>query len=228
MESLQKSKKGYKTWHKKREDDAFMEEKEYYKLIGTLLKGKKTVDIGCGYGSIEVFSPETVGVDFSEEALKIAKQRGAKNLIKAPAENLPFEDNEFEIAVSIGTLEHVADIKQAISEMVRVSEIQILVVHAALPYGIEFIRKPLMKLFGLKDQPIENPQKLSDLKEMLKNNGSRVLIEGAWNYIDLRWISKQIPYGLVKWPSHHFLMAIKTPNLERRFLGELNMSTGQS
>lgn len=222
--SVEKSEEEYDVWHKLREEDNFMEEVEYYKVLGALLRGKKSVDIGCGYGSIEMFSTDTVGVDFSEESLETAKRNGVKKLVKAPAENLPFKDNEFEIAISVGTFEHVNDINLAISEMVRVSEIQIIIVHAALPYGLEHIRKPLMKLFGLKDQPIERPQKLSDMKQMLKDNGSRTIIEGAWNYVDLRWINKNIPYGIIKWPSHHVTISIKTGNLDRKFLKEVDLT----
>lgn len=206
----------YDTLHRQ---EGFGEEEEYYKVIGLLLKGKKAVDIGCGYGGVEKYAPETVAVDFSEEALKVARQNGAKYTVKAAAENLPFQDNEFEVAVSLGVLEHCVDQEKAVREMVRVSEVQILAAHARLPYGLELVRKPVLRLFGLKDQPVEKPLTIEKIKRMLKEAGARVIIEGVWNYVDLRWLWKKIPYGLVKWPSHHFVLAIKTENQERRFLG---------
>jgi len=201
-----------------------MEEVEYYKTLGLILKGKKSVDIGCGYGSISMFSPETVGVDISDEALKRAKKLGVKKVVRASAENLPFKKNEFEIAVSVGVLEHIENQEKAISEMVRVSEMQILVVHAALPFGLEYLRRPLLALFGHTDQPVEKPFTLRKIKRLLKRNGSRVIVEGVWNYIDLRWLHNKIPYGLVKWPSHHFTISLKTKNLERKFLGNTNLT----
>lgn len=211
------SQKKYDNLHQK---EGFGEEEEYYQVIGTLLKGTKSVDIGCGYGFVERYSPNTVAVDFSEEALKIAKKNGAKRVVKAYAEDLPFKDDEFEVAVSLGVLEHVVGQEKAIKEMVRVSQVQILAVHAKLPYGLELIRKPVMKIFGLKDQPVEKPLGLSQIKKMLKDAGARVIVEGVWNYVDLRWLWRKISYGVVKWPSHHFIIAIKTKNLERRFLGD--------
>lgn len=223
---LNRSRKGYNKWFTGHEADVFMEEIEYYKVIGSLLKGKKSVDIGCGYGALETFSADTVGVDFSEKAIQIAKKRGIKHLVKAPAEKLPFKDNEFEVAVSIGVLEHVENIDKAIAEMVRVSEIQINVVHAALPYGLEHIKPLINKVLGYKDQPIEKPQSMKNLNNLFKKHGSRILIEGVWNYIDLRWIHKSIPYGIVKIPSHHFVVSIKTDNLDRKFLKELDFKTG--
>lgn len=218
MKTSYQSELEYNKLHKEK---GFQEEPEYYKMLGTLLKGKKSVDIGCGFGFIEMFSPETVGVDFAQEALDTAKSYGIKNLIKADAENLPFEDNAFEIAVSCGTMEHVHNIEKALSEMIRVSEIQINIIHAALPFGLEKVRRIITPIFGLKDQPIENPQTLTNIKNLLYKNGARVLVEGVWNYIDLRWINRNIPYGILKWPSHHFVVSIKTQNLNRRFLGDL-------
>ena len=200
--------------------DSFGEEEEYYRVVGTLVRYLKSVDIGCGIGAIERYSPDTVAVDFSEEALKIARRNGTKQTVKAYAEDLPFKDNEFEVSLSLGVLEHCVDQQKAVKEMVRVSEIQILAVHAKLPYGLELIRKPIMRLFGLKDQPVEKPLSLGQIEKTFKKYGSRVLVRGVWNYIDLRWIWKRIPYGIVKIPSHHFVIAIKTKNLERKFLGE--------
>jgi len=211
------SEEGYDKWHS---NTGFEEESEYYKMLGALLKGTKSVDIGCGSGFVEVFSPNTVGVDFSQEALNIAKKNGAKKLVKASAEELPFKNDEFEISLSNGVLEHCYDQEKAISEMVRISKIQILIVHAKLPYGLENIRKPIGAIFGLRDQPIENPLSAEEIEKMLKKNGSPVLVRGVWNYIDLRWLWCKLPYGIVKIPSHHFIISMKTANLERRFLGE--------
>lgn len=216
--SLNQSKHEYEVIHQER---GFAEEIELYQMLGSLLKGKSSIDIGCGSGLIEKFSPQTVGVDFSAEALKIAKKNGAKHLVKAEAENLPFLNDEFEISLSNGVLEHCFDQKKAISEMVRVSKIQIIIAHARLPYGLEYIRKPIVEgIFGLKDQPIEKPLSLRQIEKMLNQNSSRTLIRGVWNYIDPRWLWEKLPYGFLKWPSHHFVISIKTKNLKRKYLGE--------
>jgi len=216
--SSNQSRKEYDLLH---QFSGFGEELELYEMLAGLLKGKKTVDIGCGSGLIEKFCPETVGVDFSAVALKIAKKNGAKHLVKAEAENLPFSDDEFEISLSNGVLEHCFDQEKAISEMVRVSRVQIIIAHARLPYGLEYIRKPIVEgIFGLKDQPIEKPLSLRQTEKMLNQNGSRVLVRGIWNYIDLRWLWEKLPYGCLKWPSHHFVISVKTKNLKRKYLGE--------
>lgn len=199
----------------------FYEEREYYETLATLLKGKKAVDICCGEGFVEQFAPEVVGVDFSAEALKRAKRNGAKKLVKAAAENLPFKDNEFEISLSAGSLEHLVDQEQSLKEMARVSKVQIIVVHAKLPWLYIQLRRVVAFFFDWKqDQPIENPLSLEELTVMLEKVEVKVIFQGAFNYVDLRWIWRKIPYGLLKIPSHFFVISIKSSETKRRFLAE--------
>jgi SAM-dependent methyltransferase len=217
IEKIRLSRKEYDSLHK---ETGFGDEKEAYEVLAHFLKGCKALDIGCGSGFIEEAHQDIVGLDFSFEGLKIAKRKGPARLVQGSAEALPFEDNAFDIALSFGVLEHCVDQAACIKEMARVSRIQILIVHARLPWGLERIRPFVLRLFGLKDQPIEKPLSMRGLKKMLRASSLRVIFEGFWNYVDLRWICRRLPYGVIKWPSHHFLVSIKSGNLERRFLGE--------
>ena len=214
------SQRDYDDLHK---DGGFADELENYQLLATLLRGKRALDIGCGSAYIERFAPEIVGIDFSYEALKIAKQNGAKYLCQADAENLPFKDNSFELSLNFGVLEHIIDQPKAVSEIARVSQNQIFIVHAKLPYGLEKIRLLLLRIFKLHDQPVEIPLSMKELKKMVNNSGLRVIFEGLWNYIDPRWICKCIAYGLIKWPSHHLLITTKSKHSERQFTGDNNL-----
>src|SRR3989338_10495727 len=67
-----------------------------YEILASFARGKKTVDIACGQGHIEKLAPDTVGVEFSQNALKSARKKGAKHLILADAHNLPFKNNSFD------------------------------------------------------------------------------------------------------------------------------------
>jgi len=88
-----------------------------------------SLDIGCGGGIIAEdlaeFSATVTGIDISyaslETARKHAKQNGLDiDYIESSAENLPFEDNSFELVTCCDVLEHVDDIAKVISEIKRV------------------------------------------------------------------------------------------------------------
>ena len=83
----------------------------------------KILDAGCGTGlltkRLEKFGDVT-SVDINPEAIRFCKKRGVK-VIKASINELPFEDNSFDIVTSIDVLYHkgVND-KLAIKEFYRV------------------------------------------------------------------------------------------------------------
>ena len=80
-----------------------------------IVKGKKVVDIGCGYGRnkdlVESVGGEWIGVEPFE---------GGAHTVVGDAENLPFEDNTFDVVIMDAVLEHIPDVGKAISEVARV------------------------------------------------------------------------------------------------------------
>ena len=177
-----------------------------YEVVAELTRGLRTVDVGCGEGWVEQLNPEVVGVDFSEVALERARENGAVNLVQASAEQLPFEDGSFDLAISLGCLEHFADSRAALREMARVSRIQLLTVHQHLPV-IGHLRKPLLSLRGHRDQPIEHPFSRRRLQREMAEAGLVPVFLGSWRYIDLRYVWSRLPYGLVRLPSHIFVLS---------------------
>lgn len=214
LKDLKWSESEYDKIHKNK---GFYEENEYYEVLAMLLKGKKAVDIGCGEGYIEYFNPDITAVDFSAEALKRAKKNGAKYVVKAPAEDLPFRDNSFDIAVSAGTLEHLVDRQRGVEEMARIAKVQILTVHAKLPWLYQLMYRIMAIVRGWKEQPFERPLSLRELNGMLAKAGLKVIFQGVFNYIDPRWIWKKLPYGIIKIPSHYFIVSIRSKS-KRKFL----------
>lgn len=103
-------------------------------LLDESLKDKKFLEIGVGAGTdfIEALKRGAIcfGVDATEAAILETKQNiihSTKNknyklefLEKTNAENLPFEDNKFDIVYSWGVLHHAKNTMQCISEAVRV------------------------------------------------------------------------------------------------------------
>jgi ubiquinone/menaquinone biosynthesis C-methylase UbiE len=192
----------------------FRAEKEYYRVLATLVKGSKAVDVACGEGYIEQFSPETIGVDFSKVALRKAKLNGAKYLVHAAAEHLPFNEDAFDVALCLGSLEHFIDQQEALSEMVRISRIQILTIHAKLPLPLNFvkvIKDVIFKMEGKLLQPIEKPLSWQDINNLLNIAGATILFRGTWKYLDISGVWSKAPSLIVRmanrFPWHYFVIA---------------------
>jgi 2-polyprenyl-3-methyl-5-hydroxy-6-metoxy-1,4-benzoquinol methylase len=87
------------------------------------------LDVGCGEGVLthqwaQRIDGRVVGIDLDDPQLHEEwKGRQCPNLeyMVMKAENLPFGDNEFDVATAIEVLEHVPDPEHTVSEMARVA-----------------------------------------------------------------------------------------------------------
>lgn len=99
------------------------------------IPGNRVLDICCGTGDVtELLAARgfsTVGADFNQEMLDVARSRvsdflssypqdEAPEYFRADALNLPFEDNSFGGATMCYGLRNLASFENGISEMVRV------------------------------------------------------------------------------------------------------------
>ncbi len=97
------------------------------------LPGERLLEVGCGTGIfLEWFSElgyHVTGLEPSPYMLDIArvKMGDRVTLYKGVAEDLPFDDNEFEVVALITTLEFVNDPREALQEAARVARKKILV-----------------------------------------------------------------------------------------------------
>lgn len=85
-----------------------------YYSIKDIVKGKVVLDAACGegYGSfiISEKAKNVYGIDISNEAINLAKEKYKKNnlsFINASIEKLPIDDRSIDVAVSFETIEHV-------------------------------------------------------------------------------------------------------------------------
>jgi len=82
----------------------------------------KILDAGCGTGilltKLKKFG-ETTGIDISDNALEFCKQRGLTDLHKGTIENLPFQENTFDLVTSIDVIYH----KEVQSDLKALQEI---------------------------------------------------------------------------------------------------------
>jgi SAM-dependent methyltransferase len=83
----------------------------------------RCLDVGCGTGliseALQRLGWSTVGVDASEDMLRLARER-AVEVLQASAESLPFENSSFDAAVSVWTHTDVDDFSALVREVVRV------------------------------------------------------------------------------------------------------------
>lgn len=93
-----------------------------------LKPGMKILDVGCGKAHLlyefKKLIPglEVRGVDISKWGLADAKEEVRENLTLAPAQDLPFEDDEFDLVYSLATFHNfkIMDLQRAINELNRV------------------------------------------------------------------------------------------------------------
>lgn len=88
------------------------------------LNGARVLEDGCGTGTYAAqiadrFGAFVVGLDIEAERVEAASRRLPRALVAA-AEHLPHPANAFDVVFSNEVIEHVADDRAALAEMVRV------------------------------------------------------------------------------------------------------------
>jgi len=91
--------------------------------------GKKLLEVGCGLGTdllqFAKGGAHVTGVDLTPHSIELVKKRFelegiAVDARVSDAENLPFENNSFDVVYSFGVLHHTPNTQKAIDEIRRV------------------------------------------------------------------------------------------------------------
>lgn len=103
--------------------DSF-ERSELFELMGDV-QGLEVLDVGCGTGrmveNLKKFGAKVTGVDVSEKMLAIAKKRfSTSEFVLGDIEDLPFEDESFDMVVATFVIVHLAALQRAFDEVYRV------------------------------------------------------------------------------------------------------------
>jgi 2-polyprenyl-3-methyl-5-hydroxy-6-metoxy-1,4-benzoquinol methylase len=110
---------------------------------------ESVLDVGCGEGVLthqwaqQLGERRIVGIDLDDEKLKAewqTRQRPNLEYQTMLAENMPFADDEFDMACAIEVLEHVPDPAHTVAEMARVARRHLLV---SVP------REPLWRMLNM-------------------------------------------------------------------------------
>ncbi|HEY4455795.1 MAG TPA: methyltransferase domain-containing protein [Pseudonocardiaceae bacterium] len=132
------------------------------------------LDVGCGTGSLlrqaaERFPYATrTGVDPAERMIAVATEADpSARLIVAPAERLPFNDNEFDLVVSTNSFHNWPDHRAGITEIGRVLRPGGTLVLVD-PFAIGLLR-PWAALIGKRNRMRTKP----DVEAMLAESGLR-------------------------------------------------------
>jgi SAM-dependent methyltransferase len=88
---------------------------------------RSVINVGAGAGSYEPPDRDILAIEPS--AVMIAqRRRGAPRAVQAVAESLPVEDDSFDAAMAVLTIQHWTDVVQGLAELCRVARQRIVVV----------------------------------------------------------------------------------------------------
>ncbi len=193
------------------------------------LKGKKLLEIGCGYALFLVVclkhGIKAEGIEpADQEVYKFTNQAGQeivvksgynKNVIKnAVGEKLPHEKETFDAVVSFYTLEHVQSIDMVLAEATRVlkpggSLYMVIPNYGSfweghygilwIPYLPKVLAKLYVKIWGKSAEP------LSELQLV--------------NQLTLEKIVKKLPLKIVSWGNSQFIKKVQDTSLSEGTLG---------
>lgn len=161
----------------------------------SLQLGESVLDAGCGTGLLlELLaqsvgeSGEAKGVDYSDDMLAVARRRCGDfpqvSLTRSSVEKLDFDSESFDAVACTQVLLYVDDVRQALSEMVRVLKPggRLVIVETDWDGAILNSSDPATtrQIFDAWDQSVSNPNLPRRLKPMLAEIGlTRIQVEAV-------------------------------------------------
>jgi SAM-dependent methyltransferase len=95
---------------------------QYFTALLSRFPSRRVLEIGCGEGTLlaAIQAEDKAAIDLSPAAINAARSKTVGQFSVALAEALPFEDERFDLIVSIGVMEHFLDERRAFQEIRRV------------------------------------------------------------------------------------------------------------
>lgn len=166
----------------------YIEQKRIDKLIeaADLKESDKILEVGCGAGHIleKITKGKLYGIDISEIQIERTKKRMGDRveLMKAPGENIPYEDKYFDKVLCSEVIEHVIDPREVLKEISRV-----------------------MKDDGILSLSIPNEDVINSTKKFLKKTGLIKVIDNEKNTEGWELAVKD---NLDEWHLHSFSLEL--------------------
>ncbi len=183
--------------------DLYLYQEQLVEIIGrqfTDLTAIKILEVGCGKGNEIVQlarkGAACVGLDFSESAMTLMRQRLAKDgltmpLIRGDAHNLPLQENSFDLVFSQGVLEHFAQPDAVLREQWRVlRKGALVVVEVPNKWTFYTIYKHLLMAVNRWLPGWETQYSPRELKSLLEKNGFKILDCVGWDFLILKILRK--------------------------------------
>jgi len=161
------------------------------KMLSFLHLKSPVLDNGCGTGFMTRFLEgyEVVGLDISPKMVELAKG-GYSRVVLGDSQNLPFEDQSFQIVINRGLLHHLPDPKKGVSEMSRVLKKGGEAVFAEPTLNFfSFLPRKLLK----RSQHFSHLHKNFKEKELEKIIGSQLKIEKVYYFGYLAYLLLGFP-----------------------------------
>ncbi len=102
---------------------------DYLRKTAGRLSGQRVLDLGCGGGMLAepmaAAGARVTGIDPSAASLEAAREHASKNGLEidyrlARAEQIPFDDESFDLVAAFDVLEHLDDLERSLGEVARV------------------------------------------------------------------------------------------------------------
>lgn len=202
----------YESWYDSPQGRAI--DKSIEQMVLSLIDpapGERVLDIGCGAGNhlltLSKLGLDVSGLDASPYMInKAGKRLGHRCTLRTGmAEDLPFEDNEFDFAVLINTLEFIDNPLQALREAGRVANKKVFmgVINSLSWLGLT------KRIKGYSGDPLFGRTRFYNLWQL------KSLIRMAYGHVPLSWSCIKIrpsfmeemkPFGkdLLKWRNSPF------------------------